>query len=193
MQEQSKMIHKITGMGILTALVVVMQFINNNFAIGVLSFNLAIFPIALGAIMYGPLVGLFLGVVDGAMVLMATGTGFFLAYNPLATVLLCLLKTGVAGLVAGLVMEPFKKKKEFVGVILASCLVPIINTGLFILGTFLIFGGAFGYEINADYFVYILVGLIGVNFFIEFAVNSSLSPVLYKLYKIWQKRTSEKN
>lgn len=191
MLEESKYIHKIAGVGILTALVVVLQFINNNLPIGMLPFNLAIFPIALGAIMYGPIVGLALGLVDGGMIIMATGTELFMAYNPIATILLCLMKTGLAGLASGFIMMPFRKKNEFLGTILASCAVPIINTGLFILGTFFVFGGAFGHSINGEYFIFILTGIIGVNFFIEFGVNSALSPALYQVYKVVSKRMNQ--
>lgn len=181
---EKNLVRKITGIGILTALTIILQIIANVLPTGTLSISLTLFPIALCAVLYGPLAGLFLGMVEGLMVLLSTGTEFFLAYNPVATVIMCLLKTGLAGLAAGFIMMPLRKKHPLVGSILASFSVPIINTGLFILGTFFIFSGAFNYSISGDYFVFILVGLIGVNFFIELAINGFLSPALYRIYQI---------
>ena len=108
MNETSKRIRMITGIGILLALVVVLQFINNTVKFSFLTINLAIFPIALGAIMYGPIVGFFLGLADGIMVLFAQETASFLAFSPVNTVFLCLLKTSMAGLVSGFIFLPFK-------------------------------------------------------------------------------------
>ena len=190
---EKKIIRKITGIGILTAMTVVLQVIANVMPVGMLPISLTLFPIALCAVLYGPLAGLFLGMVEGLMVLIAPGTEFFMVYNPLATVLMCLTKTGLAGLFAGLIVLPFKKKHTFLGVILASFIVPITNTGIFILGTFLIFSGAFNHEMNGEFLVYILTILIGFNFFIELAINGSLSPALYRIYKIIESKMVEKD
>lgn len=183
MNEQ-KLIHRITGIGLFTSLTIILQVIANVLPVGTLSISLSLFPISLCAVIYGPLAGLFVGLVEGVMVLFANGTSLFLAYNPFMTVLLCLLKTGLAGLFAGLIMKAFKNKHPFIGVIFSSIIVPLTNTGLFLIGTFLIFSGAFSQEISLNYFLFILTTLIGINFFIELGVNASLSPVLYRIYEI---------
>ena len=69
----SKLIRKITATAMLTALTVIFQFIGNQIVIGPVSINLSLLPIAIGAILYGPLVGLFLGMVNGALVLLGPG------------------------------------------------------------------------------------------------------------------------
>ena len=100
----------IAGLGILTAMVVALQLLSNYVQFGPVSITLALFPIAVGAMLYGPIGGLFLGLVDGAMVLLAPSTisGFF-AINPIGTIFVCLLKTGIAGLVSGLLFSLYKK------------------------------------------------------------------------------------
>ena len=175
-------IRQIAGIGILTAIIALLQYLANVLPMGTLPFSLGLFPIALGAVMYGPLAGLFLGVVEGGMIIIAPSTQTFMAFNPWFTILLCLSKTGLAGLFAGLIYLPFKKKHQLLGSILASFICPIVNTGLFILGAFFVFGGAFGHSMNFEYLAFIFTVLIGFNFFIELLINGALSPALYKIY-----------
>lgn len=175
-------IRQIAGIGILTAIIAVLQYLANVLPMGTLPFSLGLFPIALGAVMYGPLAGLFLGVIEGGMIIIAPSTELFMSFNPWFTVILCLTKTGLAGLFAGLIYLPFKKKLPLVGSILASFICPIVNTGLFILGTFFVFGGAFGHSIGWEYLSFIFTVLIGFNFFVELVINGALSPALYKIY-----------
>src|SRR5574344_82043 len=100
---------KITAIGALIALIVVLQLFSNFISFGPVSINLALIPIIVGALLYGPWIGLGLGVVDGLIILLAPSTGAFMAINPLVTVVLCLLKTGLGGLFAGFMPKIFKK------------------------------------------------------------------------------------
>ncbi len=129
----------IAGLGILTAMVVVLQLLSNYVQFGPVSITLALFPIAVGAMLYGPLGGLFLGLIDGVLVLTAPSTiSFFFAYTPIGTIIVCLLKTGLAGFFSGLIFKLYKRdiKVEFVAAIL---LIPFI----FLASTDRIFQGAF--------------------------------------------------
>ena len=101
----------IAGLGVLTAMVVVLQLIGNYVQFGPVSISLALFPIAIGAMLYGPIGGAFLGLVDGALVLTAPSTiSFFFAITPLGTIITCLGKTTIAGLVAGFIFKLYKAK-----------------------------------------------------------------------------------
>lgn len=114
-------VRTIAGLGVLTAMVVVLQLLSNYVQFGPVSITLSLFPIAVGAMLYGPLGGLFLGLVNGAIVLTAPSTiSFFFAYSPVGTIAVCLLKTGLAGLIAGLIFKLYKKdvKAEFVAAII---------------------------------------------------------------------------
>ena len=180
----------ITGLGLMTALVVVLQIISNYVQIGPVSINLAIIPVVIGAILYGPICGLLLGLVDGAIILSAPSTAFFLSYNVWATVLICLLKTGIAGLVAGFIPKIIKNDK--VSAIVASLIVPLLNTGLFIVGCLIFFMPLLSENLGVVNLGGILTVLIGVNFFIEFGVLALLSPTIYYIYKIIKKKMVER-
>ena len=183
-------IKKLVGLATLTALVVGLQFLSNYVPFGSISITLALIPIAMGAILYGPLAGFFLGAVMGGVVLTAPSTAGFLQHNAVATVFLCLLKTGLAGLVSGYLFKLFaffakkqqnvnKKKALFAaGIIVAALVVPVINTGLFILGATIFFIGLFG-----D-FITIINLVITTNFLVEFLVSAILSPALVTLVKV---------
>ena len=193
MNETRRQINKITGMGIILALVVIFQFINNYVPIGFLPFNLALFPIALGSFLFGPWAGLLFGVIDGLLILAAPSTqAIFASYNLFATILLCLGKTGLAGLASGFIFKAFEKKHPMVGAVIGSLAVPFINTGIFYIVTYLIFAepimALLKMSDDAGLFIAIGVYVIGVNFFIEALVNGALSPIIYKLYSLYIKK-----
>ena len=86
---------------------------------------------------------------------------------PIATIILCLLKTGVAGYVSGLIYELLHKQNNVLSIILASIIVPIINTGLFIVGTLLFFVPLLEqWAGSSDIYSYLFLTLIGINFVI---------------------------
>ena len=187
----SQRVKKLVGLATLTALVVGLQFLSNYVSFGSISITLALIPIAMGAILYGPLAGLFLGAVMGAIVIAAPSTqAVFMPVNPAATIILCLLKTAIAGLVSGLLFKLFafiakkqkdvKKKKILfaAGVIVAALVVPVINTGLFIVGASIFFMDLFGN------FITIIDAVITTNFLVEFLVSAILSPALVTLIKV---------
>ncbi|WP_162849843.1 ECF transporter S component [Anaeroplasma bactoclasticum] len=191
--KNSLLIKKLVGLATLTALVVALQFLSNYVKFGEVEITLALIPIVVGAILYGPLAGGFLGLVMGAIVITAPGTqGLFMPVNPAATIILCLLKTGIAGLVAGLVFNLFSfiarknenKKTKItlfgVGVVLATLLVPVINTGLFMVGAVLFFNSL---PYFADFAV-TWATVVTVNFAIEFTVSAVASPALVVLIKV---------
>ena len=189
-------IKKLVGLATLAALVVGLQFLSNYVTIGSISITLALIPIAIGAILYGPLAGFLLGAIMGGIVLTAPSTAGFLQHNAVATVFLCLLKTGLAGLAAGFIFKFFafiakkqdnvgKKKVLFAaGIIVAALFVPVINTSLFIVGASIFFIGLFG-----D-FITIINVVITTNFLIEFLVSAILSPSLVTLVKVLTQKYS---
>ena len=188
----SQNIKKLVGMATLTALVVGLQFLSNYVSFGSVSITLALIPIAMGAVLYGPLAGLFLGLVMGGIVLTAPSTiAVFMPINLPLTILLCLVKTGVAGLVSGLLFKLFAyiaKKQESVkakkilfaaGIIVAALVIPVINTGIFIVGAVLWFSEPFG-----GTFAGIVSAVLTINFLIEFLVSAILSPALVTLVNV---------
>ena len=183
-------VKKITGAALLLAIEIVFQTIGNYISLGPISINLSLIPIALGAIIYGPFVGAVLGFINGVVVLFAPSTqAIFMAYAPLGTVITCLCKCTIAGFVAGFAYKLIAKKNSLVATIIASLLVPIINTGLFALCTFTIMikaienlnGG------NANLMRFVFLTMIGWNFIFEFSITAVLSTTLARIIKIVRK------
>ncbi len=181
MNKTSFLIRKMTGLAILIALSVVLTLISNYIQIGTISINLSLIPVALAGILYGPLAGLFVGIVNGGMVLLAPSTSAFFAIDVFGTIFICLLKSALSGLCAGLIFRLFYKHYFNLGVILASLFTPIINTGIFILGALIFFSGAFGELISI---------FVSVNFIIEFTSTAILCPTIVILIKNLMKNHS---
>ena len=187
----------IAGLGMLTAMVIALHLLSNYVQFGPVSITLALFPIAVGAMLFGPLGGLFLGLVDGALVLSAPSTiSLFLTNSPIATIFVCLLKTGLAGFFAGIVFRLLQKKNYKVAIVIASLLVPIINTGLFAAGALLFFkeiilSGATDTSKSVVYILFVL--WIGWNFFLEFGLNAVLAPAAFTSYRYIERKVSGGN
>lgn len=175
--KNNERIKRLVGVSILIALAIALTLISNYIPTGVVNINLVLIVIAVGACLYGPWVGLLLGLVNGVLTIIAPATlAYFFSLHPLATILLCLLKTGLAGFVAGWVFKLIKKKSEFVATVVASLLIPIINTGLFILGVIAFFLSVYGDSVTT-----LLTAVLTLNFLIEFLSITIISPVIYRI------------
>jgi len=191
---------RMTELGILLALVVVLQSISS---LGVVTICLCLIPITLGSMVLDWKGGAILGFAFGLIALFwgIVGKDVFTLYlftaNPAMTIAICIVKGTLAGIVPALLykwLSGYKyKNSDLVASIVASLSAPIVNTGIFALGCMIIKGdvtsvaGQLG--VSADNFVTLLfVALIGVNFFVEFGVNAVFSPALNKLSLMLNKR-----
>lgn len=178
-------IRKITGVAILLAIEIVLQAIGNYITPSAVSINLSLIPIALCAILYGPFAGALLGFANGLVVLLSPSTEAFLSYSLFGTIVTCLLKCTIAGLTAGVVYKLIARKNETVGAIVSSLVVPIVNTGLFVLAVFTIFFGLFEPIGTTDEVMkYVFLIMIGWNFVIEFVITAVLSPTIARVINI---------
>lgn len=179
------------GVGLFTAIVVVLQFLGGGIKFGMFSISLVLVPIVVGAALYGFKSGALLGFAFGAAVLLSGDAAAFLVIDPLATVLVVLLKGAACGFMAGLVYHLLSKINATFAVFAAAVTCPVVNTGVFLLGCQFFFletvaewGANMGYE---NVVSYMFVGLAGVNFLIEIAVNILLAPVIVRLIRIGKK------
>ncbi len=183
---------EITGIAVLLALVIVLQSLSAIFPLFV-QLNLALIPIVLAAVLYGTLAGGFLGLACGIVVVVQVisgGTPFYQliwANDPIVTTLTCLVKTTVAGLLAGVVYRALVKKNGLAALFVASGIVPIVNTVLFIVGCLFMKDSVYQMANGQNVLVFILVGLVTWNFFIEFATNLLASPALYRVIGVVEK------
>lgn len=177
---------------LLTAIVVVLQVIANFVQpIPGVSITFVLVPVVIGAALLGPWAGAWLGFAFGVVVLVSGGATAFLTINPAGTIITVLVKGCCAGLAAGLTYKLLEKYNPYLAVVAASVICPVVNTGLFFVGCRLFFwetikewGVAAGFE---NTFVFMVVGLAGINFLIELGVNLLLSPIILRLIKLGRK------
>lgn len=177
--------------GILTAIVIVLQFIGSSIKFGTFSISLILIPVVLGAALCGPIVSAWLGFVFGVVVLLSGEAGLFLAINVPGTIVTVLLKGTLCGLFASLVFNALKSKNMTLATILAAIVAPVTNTGVFLLGCRIFFfdavrewGVGAGFESVAKY---MLVGFVGFNFLFELLTNVVLCPIVVRIIKATKK------
>ncbi|MBQ1263795.1 MAG: ECF transporter S component [Oscillospiraceae bacterium] len=186
-------IRRMTALSLLTTIVVVLQLIGGSFHIGPIPFSLVLVPIAVGAVLYGPLAGGFLGTVFGIVVLIGGITGsdqftFFLwSASPFWTAAVCLVKGALAGVVSGLVYRALQRHVTL-GCVLAAVVCPIVNTGIFALAMLTVLREKLA-ELagGSDVMVFLFTVLIGVNFLVELGINSVLSAAITRVVKAGRK------
>lgn len=189
-------VQRMTGIAILTAIIVVVQIICTFIHFGPFSITLALAPIIIGAAVYGVGTGALLGGVFGLVVLITGILGwdggtvmFLMGMNPVATVLICIVKGAAAGLAAGAVYAAIAKKNQLVGVITAGVVCPVVNTGLFVAGMLTFFFSTIsGWAAGNDSMVqYIIFGLCGGNFLVELATNLLLATAITRIIRVVRK------
>lgn len=185
---------KLTYFAVLTALTVILQLLGNTVKIGIVTLNFSLIPIVLAAILLGVWYGTALGTVTGLIILFHCGilgadgfTNVLFATDPIIISLVCVLKTAAAGALSGLLFKWISKRNGFVATIIAAGIVPVVNSGIFILGMLLIVPSlrAAGFIAEgANAFAVIVIGFVGLNFVFEFALNVIVAPALYRVIKI---------
>ena len=182
--------YRLVGLSVLTAIIVVLQVVTTYFPTKPFAITLALVPIVIGAAIYGPKAGAYLGAVFSvvviAMCIFGVDAGGFLVWqaNPALCVLVCMLKGTLAGLCAGLVYSALKEKNKVLAVVLAAIVEPVGNTGIFIAGLALFFNpllSSWASAAGQDAVTFIFMGLTGINFIVELAVNMVLAPVIVKI------------
>ena len=186
-------------LAVLLALVIVLQVFASMIPVGGAQLNFSLIPIVLGAILLGPAGGAFLGLCCGIVVLVQVITlpsvpfyAVIWTYSPVVTTLTCLVKTTVAGLVAGIAYRVITQKNSLAAVFTAAAIVPVLNTALFILGCLCMSGAISGHMDlgGMNIFVFILVGLVTFNFFIELGLNLVIAPAIHRVILLVEHRVS---
>ena len=202
MKEKNKKIStlELTEMAILLALVVVLQSISS---FGVVTLCLCLVPITLGAIVLDWRCSGILGFAFGIVALFwgIVGKDVFTLYlfqaSPIMTILICLVKGSLAGILPALVFRALKNKNHLLASIAAAVLAPIVNTGVFALGCLIIrddvisTAGKLGVE-AVNFATLLFVVIIGTNFFIELLINAVFAPSLDKVSEIVKQRLGKR-
>ena len=183
--KKSLEIKRMMALGILGGLVAALSMI--KIPLGQFSITLALIPLVVGAILYGPRGGAFLGFIMGIVVLFVDAAAFY-AISPIGTIITVLVKSSVAGCVCGLVFNVLNKKSQVTGIIVSTIIAPIVNTGIFLLGCVVFFYPTMvEWAAGEDVLTYLLVGMVGLNFVVEFAINVVLAPTVTYIIKVISK------
>ena len=182
------------GVGLFTAIVVVLQFLGGGIKFGMFSISLVLVPIVIGAALCGKRAGAWLGFVFSVMVFVTGDATLFLGINFWGTIITVLLKGTLAGFLTALVYQLVAKYNRYVAVIVGAVVCPIVNTGIFLLGSRLFFYDTisqWALESGMPVGVYMFVGLVGLNFVFELLVNVILAPVIVRLVDVGRKSMRE--
>ena len=173
----------------MTALVIVFQVLATYTTFfGPFSTAIGLIPIAIGACLCGPYVGAWLGLVFGIVVIATGNAALFFAFSVPGTIITVLLKGAACGFCAGLTYKLLEKKLKFVAAIVAALVCPVVNTGIFLLGSavfFMPYAEAIGELVGVAKAGFgVFIALAFGNFLIEVLMNVLLSPVFVRILKI---------
>ena len=163
---------------VFAAIVVVLQIIATYINFGGFPITLTLIPIIIAGAIYGPAVGSLMGLVFGVIVDIMVITGadpsgaVMLSTHPIITILTCLIKGTLAGLVGALAYRKIKNHKA--GIIVSSIVTPVTNTLTLYLALILFFDISFTAMIAA---------FMSINFIIELLINVAIAPGLLILIK----------
>ena len=203
MQKKKLDTQKLTVLAILSALVVILQFLALIFKISGATITLTLVPIVIGAALYGIKAGAFLGFIFGLVVFIQGMTGLDLGLvqnmmdeNAFLTVVFCFGKAILAGIAAGAVYRLVAKKNDLLASFLAGATAPIVNTGVFVFGFWFFFKETLvfytGLNTEATGTVmspvaYLFIGMVGINFLVEFGINMIFAPTIKRVIDITKK------
>lgn len=182
---------QLTLMALLTALVAVLSYLGGFIQIGgIASVNLSLIPVVVGATIFGPASGAWLGLVSAIGVLLAPSTAVFFEVTILGTVVVVIIKGVLSGFCAGLAYKLIEKLNRYVAVVVSAIVCPVVNTGIYIIGCFLFFADTVSSWASAQgssFVAYLFLSMVGLNFVFELLANILLSPSVYSLLNIRKK------
>ncbi|MBE7081804.1 MAG: ECF transporter S component [Clostridiales bacterium] len=185
-------------LGILVALVIVLQLFASAIPMFGVTLNFSLIPIAFAGILLGAFAGAIVGFTSGLVVFISAAvlggepfTATLFQAHPVILTLICIGKTTIAGLVSGLVFKFLSKKKEFLAVCVSAVILPIVNTGIYMLGIVLMKDTTatfLGMGVSTAGTVFTTVfAIIWLNFVLEMAVNLIFIPMIQRVVKALKK------
>ena len=179
---------RMVGIAILAAIIVVLQSVGSFIRFGSVSVSLVLIPIVVGAALYGPSAGAVLGGVFSIVVLLQPDTAFFYGISFHGTVITVLAKGILAGWLSGLAFRAIASKNVWLAVGLAAVICPVVNTGLFALGSRLFFWSAYAEMGGGNAMMILMTVMIGFNFIAEFLANLICAPVILRILRAARSR-----
>ncbi|MBQ8197097.1 MAG: ECF transporter S component [Clostridia bacterium] len=181
-------------LGVLIALVIVLQLFASAIPMFGVTLNFSLIPIALAGILLGVWGGTIVGFTCGLVLFITTAvlgqepsTAFLFQTNPVILTVICIGKTTLAGLVSGLLYKLISNRSEFFAVTVGSIIIPIINTGIYMLGMVLMKQSVADFlSLSSASASVVFVGvfaLIWLNFVLEIAITTIFTPLIHRVLK----------
>ncbi len=185
-------------LGVLVALVIVLQLFASAIPMFGVTINLSLIPIALAGMLVGMWGGAIVGFACGLVVFLTTAvfggepsTAYFFQVNPVILTIMCFSKTTVAGFVSGLLFKLISKggnsKRNFVAVFVSALVIPVVNTSIYMIGIVLMKDSAAQFmglsSSGAGVVFSVVFGLIWLNFVLEIVITVLFAPVIYRVLK----------
>ncbi len=185
---------RLVVLSLLASLIIILQ-LTSSFLVklGLFSISLVLIPITVGGILYGIGAGALLGGIFGLICFIAGimgidgGTLTMIQYNVWFTALIAIGKGIFAGAASAAVYKLFifiTKNKQTMSAVFASIATPVVNTGLYLIGMVFLFKnyliGQLGVSDNVtgSSLILVVIGIIWVNFIIEFILNVVICPII---------------
>ena len=181
---------KLVMVAMLLGLTIVLQAISITNPITATPLAMSFIPIAVGAILYGPKCGTFLGFLWSVFILVSGQASFYMGMNVVGTLITVIVKGTLAGYLSGVLYLLLKKKNNTVAMIVAALACPIINSLIYRIGIVTFFHDYFLGNVDKSgkspisYFIgWFLAG----SFLIEVGISTVLSPVVVRICNIGRK------
>lgn len=185
-------------LGILIALVIVLQLFASAIPMFGITLNFSLIPIALAGILMGWIGGAIVGFSCGLVVFITMAvlgqepsTAFLFQTDPVILTIMCIGKTTLAGIVSGLLFKIIEKRNSVVAVGVSSIIIPIVNTAVYMIGIVLMKNSAAEFmgltSSSAGLVFSVVFGLIWLNFVLEMVINIIFTPIIYRVIKALNK------
>lgn len=185
---------RMVQVALLTALMLLLQLAFGSLRIGPVTLSFVLVPLVIASVFVSPVAGLLIGTISGIVTffqVLASGDlfySFLIATNPVATAIICVVKTALAGFLSGVVYKALCKVSKYrsLNVILPAIICPVVNTGIFCIGMLVFFSNAlqsdptFGASASANLVSFVFIGLAGINFVYELISTVFVSPIVSK-------------
>lgn len=178
----------IATFGVLVALMVVLQLFASAIPMFGVTLNFSLIPIVLGAIFFGSIGGGLMGFISGVITFITCAvmgrepfTLFLFQANPVMLTIVCIGKTTFAGVLSGLAYFFVSKKSKIAASYVAAILLPIVNTGLYLVGLIAMKGDVaeyLGVEASAGAVFIAVFVIIWLNFVLEIVINALFAPAI---------------
>lgn len=186
---------------LLTALIIVMAFTPLGYLkAGAIEITFITIPVIIGAVLLGPVGGLFLGAVFGITSFiqcfgMSTFGVALFSVNPLRTAIVCIVPRVLMGWLTAVIFKAIssKDKTSFVQYLVASIAGPLLNTILFTGTLLLLFNNApiiiqLKEQFGSTNVMAFAAAFVGVNGLIEAGVCAVLGTALCKALSVAMKK-----